>query len=150
MSSVCLFPSRSTVRSWRRGHHPSVCFGADIWGFQLFTASQGIFHVSFLWIPQQQVIYWWDIHDLLQVSYIAVTLKQTKAAKDRLSIPCLSSILLMLSVKLVVLACLLHICCVFGLKARDGTGTINRGYDGRRAAMNIRLFLSLCNQIYGG
>lgn len=77
-------------------------------------------------------------------------LKQTEAAKGRFSILCLSISLLVPSVKLAVLACLLHICCASILKARDGTGKINRCYDGRRAAMNIRLFLLLCNQIYGG
>lgn len=57
---------------------------------------------------------------------------------------------LMPSVKLEILAQLLHICCASVLKARDGTGKINRGYDGRRTAMNNRLFLLLCIQIYGG
>lgn len=55
-----------------------VGFCADIWGFKLFPASQIIFHVSFLWIPHQRVIYWWGTHYLLWVSYIAVTLKTDK------------------------------------------------------------------------
>lgn len=57
---------------------------------------------------------------------------------------------LMPSIRLEILACLLHICCASILKARVGIGKINRGYDGRRTAMKNRLVLLLCIQIYGG
>lgn len=137
---------QSALHSRKRTSPFRVGLGADIWGFRLFPASRGIFHISLTpWsyeFPNNR-----SSIDKAHITCSQFHIQQSYTKKRQRplqvdfpsSAETLSS--LMPSVKLEILAHLLHICCASILKAKDGTGKI-RGYDGRRTAINNRLFFT--------
>lgn len=133
--SVCLFPSRNTVYSSLKEEDISLL--CEPWcrylRFSTVPGIKGYFPhqphpLSYPVNSQQQVIYWLGTNCPFIYSRVKLKKRQRPLQADfPSSAETLSS--LMPNIRLEILACLLHICCTTVLKARDGTGKINRWWE---------------------